>query len=133
MYSSQPFGYDMSLLSGILLDARKHNKRDGITGALICRHDIYMQMLEGPQDKVDSTIERISRDDRHVNMQVLLSEQSDTRLFGDWAMLHDPAKTVIWSDKEIAGNILDRTPPAEIKAVFATLAALVTAGDFPTQ
>lgn len=123
----------MSLLSGILLDARKHNKRDGITGALICRHDIYLQMLEGPQDKVDSTIERISRDDRHVNMQVLLSEQSDTRLFGDWAMLHDPAKTVIWSDKEIAGNILDRTPPAEIKAVFATLAAQVTAGDFPTQ
>ena len=48
-------------------------------------------------------------------------------------MLHDPAKTVIWSDKEIAGNILDRTPPAEIKAVFATLAAQVAAGDFPTQ
>lgn len=123
----------MSLLSGILLDARKHNERDAITGALICRHDIYLQLLEGPRAKVDATIERISSDDRHVNMQILLSEQCDMRLFGDWAMLHDPAKTVIWSDAEIADDILERTPPAEIKAVFASLAAQVAAGDFPAQ
>ncbi|WP_298863599.1 BLUF domain-containing protein [uncultured Sulfitobacter sp.] len=131
IYSSQPFGYDVSLLSGILLDARKHNIRDGITGALICRHDIYLQMLEGPADKVNDAIARIGRDDRHVDMKILLSEQSDSRLFGDWAMLHDPAKTVIWSDTEIADGILDTTSPKEIKAVFAALSEKVKDGELP--
>ena len=47
IYMSQPFGYDEAMLAGILLDARRCNKRDGITGALVCRHDIYLQLLEG--------------------------------------------------------------------------------------
>lgn len=123
----------MPLLSGILLDARKNNIRDGITGALICRHDIYLQLLEGPRKEVDAVIERIDRDDRHVGMKILLSEAIEQRLFGDWAMLHDPAKSVIWSDAEIADDILDRTPSSEIKAVFAALAQQVKDGSLPPQ
>jgi len=42
IYSSQPLGFDSAILSGILLDARRCNTRDGITGALICRADIYL-------------------------------------------------------------------------------------------
>lgn len=90
-------------------------------------------MLEGPKDKVDAVIERIGRDDRHVGMKILLSEVIDQRLFGEWAMLHDPAKTVIWSDAEIADDILDCTPASEIKAVFAALAEQVTNGALPSQ
>lgn len=123
----------MPLLSGILLDARKNNIRDGITGALICRHDIYLQLLEGPRKEVDAVIERIDRDDRHVGMKILLSEAIEQRLFGDWAMLHDPAKSVIWSDAEIADDILDRTPSSELKAVFAALAQQVKDGSLPPQ
>lgn len=123
----------MSLLSGILLDARKHNIRDGITGALVCRHDIYLQLLEGPKAAVNAAVERIERDDRHVDLKILLSEPISTRLFGDWAMLHDPAKTVIWSDAEIADNILERTTPAQVKAVFAALSQQVNDGKFPTS
>ena len=123
----------MPLLSGILLDARKNNIRDGITGALICRHDIYLQLLEGPRKEVDAVIERIDRDDRHVGMKILLSEAIEQRLFGDWAMLHDPAKSVIWSDAEIADDILDRTPSSEIKSVFAALAQQLKDGSLPPQ
>lgn len=133
VYASQPFGYDVPILSGILIDARKHNIRDEITGALICRHDIYLQLLEGPEAKVNALIERIGRDDRHVDMKILLSETVTDRMFGDWAMLHDPAKTVIWSDAEIADDILDRTPSDEIKTVFAALALQVTDGALPSQ
>ena len=131
IYASQPFGYDEAMLAGILLDARKHNLRNGITGALVCRHDIYLQLLEGPAEQVNATVARIERDDRHVNLNVLLSEAIDTRMFGEWAMLHDPAKTVIWSDMEIADGIMDRVLPAEIKAVFASLSAQMTNGTLP--
>ena len=51
-YTSQPFGFDAGILGGILLDARRSNLRDGITGALICRADIYLQWQEGPEDQV---------------------------------------------------------------------------------
>lgn len=90
-------------------------------------------MLEGPADKVDAAIARIDRDDRHVGMKILYSEKVDARLFGDWAMLHDPAKTVIWTDEEIADDILDRASSDEIKGVFVALADKMKAGDLPAQ
>ena len=40
IYMSEPFEFDTSILAGILADARRNNRRDAITGALICRQDI---------------------------------------------------------------------------------------------
>jgi len=45
IYSSRPFGYDELTLVGILASARRNNERDGITGALICRDDLFVQLL----------------------------------------------------------------------------------------
>jgi len=122
IYASQPFGYDMSTLSGILLVARNNNTRDGVTGALMCRHDIYLQLLEGPEEKVRAASERISRDDRHIGMKTLVCEPVSERIFGDWAMLHDPAKTWIWTEKELSDGAIDRVTPKELKQMFETLA-----------
>ena len=60
IYRSRPFGFDSAILDNILLFSRRNNERDGITGALICRHEIYLQLLEGPKDKVDALFNRIS-------------------------------------------------------------------------
>jgi hypothetical protein len=122
VYASQPFGYDASMLSGILLDARRCNERDGLTGALLCRSDLYLQLLEGPDAKVSAAYARIRRDDRHLDIRLLVNRPVPGRLFGDWAMLHDPAKSWIWSQAEIADGILDRVTPAETVALFETLA-----------
>ena len=59
VYISRPFGFDQALLNGLLIDSRANNKRDSITGALICRADLYLQLLEGPQNKVLETFSRI--------------------------------------------------------------------------
>ena len=69
IYSSQPFGYDSTTLQTILNDARRCNTRDGISGALVCRHDIYVQLLEGSEEAVHAAYMRISRDDRHVGVK----------------------------------------------------------------
>ena len=91
IYWSQPFGYTSSILSAILMDARRHNTKNDVTGALVCRQDVFIQLLEGPPEKVEETYARISKDDRHVEVTKVLSKLVTTRLFGDWAMLHDPA------------------------------------------
>jgi len=111
-----------------LLDARRCNIRDGVTGALVCREDIYLQMLEGPEDAVQGAFERIRRDDRHVDVTMQVSEPVTIRLFGKWAMLHDPARSWIWSQAEISEGALDRAGPAEFLALFETLARKVKNG-----
>jgi len=114
IYTSRPFGFDEAILSGILMDARRANVRDGITGALICRADIYLQWLEGPEPQVRKALERIARDDRHLEVKVHVAEPVAERAFGEWAMLHDPAKTWIWSQSEIADGAVDRATPEEV-------------------
>jgi hypothetical protein len=121
IYTSRPFGFDSAILSGILMDARRANGRDSITGALICRADIYMQWLEGPEAQVRKTLERIARDDRHLEVKVHVAERTIERAFGEWAMLHDPAATWIWSQSEIADGAVDRATPQEVTGFFLRL------------
>ena len=121
IYTSRPFGFDGGVLSGILMDARRANLRDGITGALICRADIYLQWLEGPEDKVRDTIARIQRDDRHLEVTLHVAETVPERIFAEWAMLHDPAATWIWSQDEVADGAVERATPEEITAFFLRL------------
>ena len=118
----------MPSLSSILNVARVRNEQDGVTGALVCRHDIYLQLLEGPADKVQATFARIDRDDRHANIEQLVSRQVTNRMFGDWAMLHDPAQSWVWSREEIADGVLERSSQTEILDMFESLALKVKAG-----
>lgn len=121
IYSSQPFGFDSGILRGILTEARRANVRDGISGALICRADIYLQWLEGPEIEVRNALARIERDDRHTDVKVHVAEHVAERAFGEWAMLHDPAATWIWTQDEIAGGALKRTTPEELTGFFLRL------------
>lgn len=121
VYSSRPFGFDTGVLNSILLDARRLNARDGITGALICRADLYLQLLEGPEAMVQAALGRIRRDDRHVDVTLHLAEPVAERMFGEWAMLHDPATTWIWTQREVADGAVERATPAEILAIFTRL------------
>ena len=121
VYTSRPFGFDEGVLNQILIAARRANARDGITGALICRADIYLQWLEGAEEKVKNTLERIARDDRHLDMRVHVAGNASTRQFGNWAMLHDPAVSWIWTQSEVAEGAVDRATPEEIEGFFMQL------------
>ncbi|MGF1658143.1 MAG: BLUF domain-containing protein [Rubrimonas sp.] len=121
IYTSRPFGFDQSILSGILMHARRANERDGITGALICRADIFLQWLEGPEEQVRDALARIERDDRHIEMKIHVAELVPEREFGEWAMLHDPAVTWFWSQRDIDDGALERATPEEITAFFMRL------------
>ena len=54
-----------------MITSVNNNKRDQITGALICRSDLYLQYLEGPTKSIDDTFNKIKDDDRHVEIKVL--------------------------------------------------------------
>ena len=123
IYRSQPFGFDDAMLGGILLQARRNNARDGLTGALIVRGDLYLQLLEGPDAAVATTYARIARDNRHLAVQRISAAPVTERLFPAWTMRDDPAQSWLWSPAEIDDGALDRAPPAAVLAVFERLAA----------
>ncbi len=123
IYASRPFGYDDLTLSGILNSARLHNQAAGITGALICREDLFLQLLEGPHPAVLETFERIKRDDRHTEIVTLISDDVETRLFPDWAMKHDPARSWMWTAAQVSAGAVAKATPEEARSVFQRLAS----------
>jgi hypothetical protein len=123
IYVSRPFGFDDTTLKAILYQARERNKRDGITGSLICRADIYLQMLEGPRDKVTNLYARIVRDGRHTDQVLLYASDMETRQFADWDMRHDPARTWLWTRDEIWDGAVTSASAEKIRGIFARIAS----------
>jgi hypothetical protein len=130
IYTSRAFGFDSATLAGILLDARRCNRRDGITGSLICRADMYLQLLEGPDDLVEACFGRISRDDRHLDIRLIDRAVVEERLFPEWDMRDDPARSWMWTADEVAAGAAERATPAEVLAIFQRLAL---EGDAPER
>ncbi|MDO8883766.1 MAG: BLUF domain-containing protein [Pseudotabrizicola sp.] len=124
VYASRPFGFDAVTLTAILFDARRCNTRDGITGALMCRDDLFLQLLEGPEAAVEAAYARIRADDRHVEVRELLRREigDDQRMFAEWAMKDDPATSLVWSREEVAAGVPEQAGEAAVLAVFARLA-----------
>ncbi len=118
IYRSQPFGFDDGILNGILAISRRNNARDDLTGALICRRDIYLQLLEGPEASVEAAYQRIARDDRHLGIVRLLAGSATKRLFPAWAMRDDPARSWLWSETEVENGAVEAASARELLAVF---------------
>lgn len=122
IYTSRPFGYDSAMLGGILIAARRNNARDGLTGALVCRHDVYLQLLEGPAAAVNAAFARIVRDDRHLDVVELAMSEVPARMFPDWEMLDDPARSWLWSPAEVAAGAVEQAGHAAVVGIFERVA-----------
>ena len=121
IYASRPFGFDEGTLNTILMVARRCNERDDITGALICRADLYLQLLEGPEEPVDAAYRRIRKDPRHLDVRLLSRRNVSERLFPEWAMRHDPARSWMWNQQQVNDGAVDRATEAEVVGIFERL------------
>jgi Sensors of blue-light using FAD len=66
----------------ILIESVTNNRRDDVTGALIHDHCWLAQVLEGPEDRVSATFERILRDARHTDVRLVKLQVVPARRFG---------------------------------------------------
>ena len=130
VYCSQPFGYSLEILSAILVASRANNRKNNITGALICRSDIFLQLLEGPEQHVKNIYETIQNDDRHINVYHLIDQPVKKRLFPAWAMKDDPVKTWMWSREDVSKGIVKGLSKAEVEEVFVKLSQEATIFNF---
>lgn len=82
--ASQPFSEDD--LAELLRRSRERNHDSGVTGVLLYAGGHFIQTLEGPEDVVTATYDRIALDRRHRSILVALREDIEERTFGDWSM-----------------------------------------------
>jgi hypothetical protein len=73
-------------IGSILQSARRNNAPLGVTGALIFNSGVFAQALEGPRKNIEEIFERIQRDQRHSDVQVLAFEETPERKFPNWSM-----------------------------------------------
>ena len=70
----------------LLTDARLINTSRDITGLLLHRDRSFYQVLEGAEDVVRQTFDRIEKDKRHTAIDVLFEGEVEEREFPDWQM-----------------------------------------------
>jgi hypothetical protein len=73
-------------IESILAAARRNNPPLSVTGALVFNRGLFAQVLEGPCPSVEALFEKILRDERHGDIQVLGFGAARERMFSNWSM-----------------------------------------------
>lgn len=110
-----------SMRQAILQVSRENNTRDAITGLLYSDEKRFLQVLEGPDEKVRAALERIRADPRHRALVLLSTREVEAREFGDWAM----ASRTPGADSEAFIDRIDqltRAASPNVRATFQSFA-----------
>ncbi|GAB4547959.1 MAG: BLUF domain-containing protein [Anaerolineales bacterium] len=73
-------------LLDILRVSRKNNAQNEISGMLLYKGGNFMQVLEGPEEKVLQLYETIRKDARHKDARIISKEAIKSRQFEGWEM-----------------------------------------------
>jgi len=73
-------------LEEMVTAANEKNSHGGVTGILLFNGTHFFQLLEGPQESVNTIYRHICEDDRHYNVVELLRDYSPSRRFGKAGM-----------------------------------------------
>lgn len=73
-------------VDAIVATAQRNNAAKGLTGFLYYNGRNFLQMLEGPEAALRSTIATLARDPRHAGMLKLVDEPVARRSCPDWQM-----------------------------------------------
>jgi hypothetical protein len=73
-------------LDEILRASRRNNAAAGVSGLLVAGGRRFLQLLEGPEDSVDTLFARIKQDPRHFAVVILSKKTVAAPLTAQWAM-----------------------------------------------
>jgi len=123
-----------AMIEDILDDARTRNEKHGVTGILLYVDDVFLQVVEGNNDVVQQTMERIKSDKRHDSIKVIYESDTEGPLFCNWSMAYidaTPEQLSHWLELEGTStlqaviNELEQSPervPGLLLRILKTLA-----------
>lgn len=92
--------------------AAPRNAAVQLTGVLLYTTSHFIQALEGEEQRVREVLQRISKDARHGQVEVVLEEAQVPRAFKAWAM------RAVLPRKDLDAQAIALLGPAEIKALL---------------
>ena len=77
---------DWELVDSIIATSQSSNTELDVSGVLLASRSHFLQVLEGPFDKVNELYYAIVRDPRHVQVQLISFTCAERRIFNSWTM-----------------------------------------------
>lgn len=111
-------------IAAMVAAASDYNERAGITGALVCTHAHFAQLLEGSNEALDDLMHRIERDQRHSDVTILRAEVIARRRLPTWSMAYAGSSTYV--ARQIVPSIgeMIEANPARIERLIGLLVGL---------
>ena len=81
--------FKSSDVQNMLSNAREYNKKMGITGCLLYYNGEFIQYLEGNQIKVLELFDKIKKDKRHREIELISYGEREEREFQQWEMAYE--------------------------------------------
>lgn len=73
-------------LKQILVTSRENNNKVDVSGLLLYTNGLFIQLLEGNENEVTKTYNRIVKDPRHSDAVVVAKKIEENRSFESWSM-----------------------------------------------
>jgi hypothetical protein len=87
LYASRAVGkIDCTAVQNIMQKSHAYNPSNGVTGILCHSEKVYMQVLEGGRDAINSLYAKILKDARHTDVVLLHYEEIGERHYAGWTM-----------------------------------------------
>ncbi|TDK24422.1 BLUF domain-containing protein [Luteimonas aestuarii] len=96
--SRQAYEFGTDDLLRLLLAARRYNGAQGVTGLLLFREGLFMQLLEGARTDVEMLYARIAQDPRHREVEMLQIADGVERMMPGWQMGYAQAPQIDGKD-----------------------------------
>lgn len=87
----------------ILMESHKYNADRDISGMLLFKGGVFLQLLEGEKTEVHNLFGRIASDLRHEGIKVLVKQEVSERLYAKWSMGYAKVSQI---DLEAINNII---------------------------
>lgn len=73
-------------LEKICQAATRNNQQNDITGVLFFHNKHFLQVLEGNVNTLNTLLDKITSDPRHVNLEIIYNNSLDKRNYPNWKM-----------------------------------------------
>ena len=113
--------FEAEELADLLAVSRRNNASTGITGLLMYESRLFMQALEGPRAAVEALFQKIIRDPRHAEVQIICEDHIQNRYFGPWRMAFQRAASGDLSAGDGFSSLLENYRRGTLSAIDGRL------------
>lgn len=109
-------------LEELLRISRRNNQNADLTGLLLYHEGDFLQVLEGPAERIDKVFDVIRNDPRHYRVNVIVDRTVPARSFAEWEMafyeITDPLESVEGVSKFLNGADLPTNSSRYVQMLF---------------